>query len=294
MPYSPELNGRAMLANIASIEIPPLTETLVDWLARQADAELARIGVARETDRRARLLPAPRAGRVLPRPARPAPGAGPRGAGTGQGTGLAPRRGRGAARGRHPADGGAARRRPSAWPSTMSSWRPATPARTRPRRGPAGSPRPTPPRPCARIRPSPWASAAPRCRPSTPPWRWPRRMACSCATPRACSSTTASPDTEGLRLALMSRKGLLPEADFFFPIPYEREHRLHPRGGGRARGLGAAGPPRRGLRAFPRGASARRSRLRGARSASRGSTPTASPTPTSPSEKGATPLPGRR
>lgn len=48
MPYSPELNGPAMLANIASVEIPPLTETLVQWLHRQSDPELARLGLSRE------------------------------------------------------------------------------------------------------------------------------------------------------------------------------------------------------------------------------------------------------
>jgi uncharacterized NAD(P)/FAD-binding protein YdhS len=48
MPYSPEFNGRAMLANIASIEIPPVTETLVEWLHRQPDAELARLGLSRD------------------------------------------------------------------------------------------------------------------------------------------------------------------------------------------------------------------------------------------------------
>ncbi len=46
MPYSPEINGRAMLANIASVEIPPLTETLVGWLG-QSEPELARLGVMR-------------------------------------------------------------------------------------------------------------------------------------------------------------------------------------------------------------------------------------------------------
>jgi len=48
MPYSPELNGPAMLANIASIEIPPVTETLVRWLSRQPDEDLARLNVPRE------------------------------------------------------------------------------------------------------------------------------------------------------------------------------------------------------------------------------------------------------
>lgn len=47
MPYHPAVNDRAMLANIASIEIPPIGETLVDWLHRQSDAELERLRVER-------------------------------------------------------------------------------------------------------------------------------------------------------------------------------------------------------------------------------------------------------
>lgn len=48
-PYHPDINDPAMLSNIASIEFPPLTETLVEWLHRQADTDLARFGLARET-----------------------------------------------------------------------------------------------------------------------------------------------------------------------------------------------------------------------------------------------------
>ncbi|PPJ45840.1 hypothetical protein C0075_08940 [Rhizobium sp. KAs_5_22] len=47
MPYHPAVNDRAMLANIASIEIPPIRETLVAWLHRQSDAELERLRVQR-------------------------------------------------------------------------------------------------------------------------------------------------------------------------------------------------------------------------------------------------------
>lgn len=47
-PYTPRLNSAAMLSNIASIEIPPVTETLVGWLERQSDAELERLGVTRD------------------------------------------------------------------------------------------------------------------------------------------------------------------------------------------------------------------------------------------------------
>lgn len=48
MPYSPEINGPSLLSNIASFEIPPLAETLESWLARQDDAELGRLGVPRD------------------------------------------------------------------------------------------------------------------------------------------------------------------------------------------------------------------------------------------------------
>lgn len=48
MPYSDEENSRLMLANIASIEIPPLGETYLDWLRRQDAARLARYGVDRD------------------------------------------------------------------------------------------------------------------------------------------------------------------------------------------------------------------------------------------------------
>jgi uncharacterized NAD(P)/FAD-binding protein YdhS len=47
-PYHPDINDPAMLSNIPSIEFPALTETLVDWLSRQEDAELQRLSVLRE------------------------------------------------------------------------------------------------------------------------------------------------------------------------------------------------------------------------------------------------------
>ncbi|POT57532.1 FAD/NAD(P) binding domain-containing protein [Citrobacter amalonaticus] len=46
MPYSNEENSKVMLANIASIEIPPLCSTYIDWLKQQSEAHLARYGVA--------------------------------------------------------------------------------------------------------------------------------------------------------------------------------------------------------------------------------------------------------
>lgn len=46
-PYRPGWNDPAMLANIASVELPPLTETLVQWLTRQTDGFLRILGIER-------------------------------------------------------------------------------------------------------------------------------------------------------------------------------------------------------------------------------------------------------
>ncbi|MGN7292026.1 FAD/NAD(P)-binding protein [Rhizobium sp. SAFR-030] len=48
-PYHPDINDPTMLSNIPSIEFPSLTETLVEWLERQDDVELSRFGIRRET-----------------------------------------------------------------------------------------------------------------------------------------------------------------------------------------------------------------------------------------------------
>jgi uncharacterized NAD(P)/FAD-binding protein YdhS len=47
-PYSGNWADPIMLANIASIEIPPLPQRLVDWLRSETDARLALFGIARE------------------------------------------------------------------------------------------------------------------------------------------------------------------------------------------------------------------------------------------------------
>ncbi len=47
-PYHPRANDRAMLANIASIELPPVCESLVSWLRRKSPAELAVLDIAVE------------------------------------------------------------------------------------------------------------------------------------------------------------------------------------------------------------------------------------------------------
>ncbi|CAN5228447.1 FAD-NAD(P)-binding protein [soil metagenome] len=44
-PYRPGWNDPAMLSNIASVEIPPLGETLLEWLGTLTAAELAALGV---------------------------------------------------------------------------------------------------------------------------------------------------------------------------------------------------------------------------------------------------------
>jgi uncharacterized NAD(P)/FAD-binding protein YdhS len=53
MPYSDEDTGRMMLANIASIEIPPVMVPLVDWIRSRTDEFLSHYGLERErvTDR---------------------------------------------------------------------------------------------------------------------------------------------------------------------------------------------------------------------------------------------------
>jgi uncharacterized NAD(P)/FAD-binding protein YdhS len=47
-PYRPGWNDPAMLSNIASIEIPPIEQTLVDWLQAQPDSVLAKLEVERQ------------------------------------------------------------------------------------------------------------------------------------------------------------------------------------------------------------------------------------------------------
>ena len=44
-PYRPGWNDPAMLSNIASIEIPPLEETLIDWLNAQPASRLVALGI---------------------------------------------------------------------------------------------------------------------------------------------------------------------------------------------------------------------------------------------------------
>ena len=56
-PYSPETAALTMLANIASIEIPPLAEPYLDWLQRQPEAVLWLYGVDPATLHDRQFLP---------------------------------------------------------------------------------------------------------------------------------------------------------------------------------------------------------------------------------------------
>lgn len=57
MPYSQEDNSKMMLANIASIEIPPLFMTYLEWLQTLDDRHLARYGVEKDTLHHRQFLP---------------------------------------------------------------------------------------------------------------------------------------------------------------------------------------------------------------------------------------------
>ncbi|WP_244480346.1 FAD/NAD(P)-binding protein [Rhizobium sp. Root1220] len=47
-PYHPAVNDRTMLANIASIEVPPIDQSLVEWLRSRTSDELQALGVERD------------------------------------------------------------------------------------------------------------------------------------------------------------------------------------------------------------------------------------------------------
>jgi uncharacterized NAD(P)/FAD-binding protein YdhS len=57
LPYDPERATVSMLANIASIEIPPLDETYLDWLERQPEAILRVYGIDPESLHERQFLP---------------------------------------------------------------------------------------------------------------------------------------------------------------------------------------------------------------------------------------------
>ncbi|ROP50082.1 putative NAD(P)/FAD-binding protein YdhS [Enterobacter sp. BIGb0383] len=57
MPYSDEENSKMMLANIASIEIPPIFISYIDWLRNQSEAHLARYHVHKDSLHERQFLP---------------------------------------------------------------------------------------------------------------------------------------------------------------------------------------------------------------------------------------------
>lgn len=57
MPYNDNENSKMLLANIASIEIPPLVSTYIDWLENQNEERLSRYGVDKSTLHKRQFLP---------------------------------------------------------------------------------------------------------------------------------------------------------------------------------------------------------------------------------------------
>ncbi|MEO3990574.1 FAD-NAD(P)-binding protein [Pseudocitrobacter cyperus] len=57
MPYNDENTATLMLANIASIEIPPVFITYLEWLHKQSDSYLARFNIVRESLHERQFLP---------------------------------------------------------------------------------------------------------------------------------------------------------------------------------------------------------------------------------------------
>ncbi len=58
MPYSPETASKAILANIASIEIPPIVTTCIDWLEAQPPERLESYGLDPEDLDKRQFTPA--------------------------------------------------------------------------------------------------------------------------------------------------------------------------------------------------------------------------------------------
>lgn len=219
-PYRPGWNDPEMLSNIASIEIPPIEETLLAWLERQPPARLAELGLsADDIDERA-FYPRVTLGAFF----------------KDQFDALVAR-----ARSR----GHEVTIRTSCRVTDAVSGRTSVTLSIEPRRGAAtreefehlviatGHQWPTHPE----VRPgyflSPWPASAlsqiPPCRVGI---RGSSLTAIDAAVALAFNHGTfveegarlayrPGPDTLGFHLTMMSRKGLLPEADFYHPVPYE-------------------------------------------------------------------------
>lgn len=220
-PYRPGWNDAAMLSNIASIEIPPVTETLCAWLERLPAHELAALGIAADEIEDRTFYPRVTLGRyfhaqfdrLVDRARAMGIGVEVRvrsrvidvaEADEGMRVTIAPRRGA-------PYD----ERFDYVVLATGHQW-PAEP----------------------QVRPgyfvSPWPVTALADVPAVPVGiRGSSLTAIDVAVALAVThgafveadagglSYTPAPDTEGFYLTMMSRKGLLPEADFYCPIPYE-------------------------------------------------------------------------
>ncbi|WP_201722480.1 FAD/NAD(P)-binding protein, partial [Sulfitobacter sp. HI0129] len=48
MPFRPEETDSVLLANIASIEVPPICESLLDWITGLPDAVLSHLGISED------------------------------------------------------------------------------------------------------------------------------------------------------------------------------------------------------------------------------------------------------
>ncbi|MBP1804381.1 FAD/NAD(P)-binding protein [Rubellimicrobium aerolatum] len=221
MPYSPELNGHAMLANIASVEIPPLTETLVAWLVRQPDAELQRLGVPRERIDERAFYPRVVLGEYFrAQLARLLERAGASGhavtvLASHDVTDIELRE----------ADVLLTAERPEAGPlrlafdhAVMATGHTHSDA-TETRPGWFASPYPT--SALRAIAPGPVGVLGTSLSAIDAAVAVAGAHGAFLREPSGVLGYHPKPGTQELRLALMSRKGLLPEADFFFPIPYE-------------------------------------------------------------------------
>lgn len=219
-PYRPGWNDPAMLSNIASIEIPPIEDTLVDWLRSQPAERLAQLGIAADQIGERVFYPRVALGEffydqlqaLMARAERRGIGVEVRtscrvldAVSAADGMTLTIRSRRGAV---------VEARFDHVVLATGHQW-PAEPE----------------------VRPgyflSPWpASALHALPPTCVGIRGSSLTAIDAAVALAVTHGTfvengtrliykPAPDTEGFHMTMLSRKGLLPEADFYFPIPYE-------------------------------------------------------------------------
>lgn len=219
-PYRPGWNDPAMLSNIASIEIPPIAETLFEWLRRQPSDRLAALGVAEDEIGERVFYPRVTLGEFFHDQLQ-------------------------ALIARAQARGIAVDVRTSCRVLDAVSAADGMTLTVRPRRGSpfearfdhvvlaTGHQWPHEPE----VRPgyflSPWPASALQ---AIPPARIGIRGSSLTAIDAVVALAVAhgafaeegarlayapEPGTDGFHVTMLSRKGLLPEADFYFPIPYE-------------------------------------------------------------------------